>query len=211
VILFHVGLIDEARELFVRALAISPDDPSAARMLGTVEALRGNYAACVSIERAILAKTQESWSVFILAYSQIRLGDLQGAGETMDQGSRLFPSLALFDGLRAVVAALRGDAAGAQRAIDRASLNRRAFGHFHHVEFDIAAALATLGRNDEAITWLRSGVRNGFPCLAAVEGDPLFAPLRSLPDYQSLVVELRAVREDHRRVLDEARGAASGG
>ncbi|MEK6373435.1 MAG: protein kinase [Acidobacteriota bacterium] len=211
VILFHVGLIDEARELFVRALAISPDDPSAARMLGTVEALRGNYAACVEIQQAGLTRTAESWGLANLASSQVRLGDLQGAEETIDHGSRLFPSLALFDGLRAEVFALRGDAAGAQRAIDRASLNRRAFGHFHHVEFDIAAALATLGRTEEALTWLRSGVRNGFPCLAAVEGDPLFGPLRGEPEYQSLIEDLRGIRDDHRRVLEEARGAASGG
>jgi len=211
VILFHVGLIDEARELFERARAISPDDPSAARMLGTIEALYGNYAACVEIERATLAKTEESWGLFIMAFSQIRLGYLQDAQETIDAASRLFPSLSLFDGLRAEVAALRGDASAAQRAIDRASQNRRAFGHFHHVEFDIAAALATLGRTDEAITWLRSGIRNGYPCLAAVEGDPLFAPLHSSPDFQSILVDLRAVLDHHRRVLAEARGAVSDG
>lgn len=176
VILFHVGLIDEAQQLFQRAQAISPDDPSAARMLGTVEALRGNYAACVEMERAALARTQESWGFFIMAFSQIRLGDLHGAEETIDAASRLFPSLALFDGLRAEV-----------------------------------AALATLGRNAEALTWLRSGVRNGFPCLAAVEGDPLFAPLRLEPDYGPLVAELRSVRDYHRQVLAEGRGAASGG
>jgi TolB-like protein/Tfp pilus assembly protein PilF len=207
VVLFHVGLIDEARELFQRALAISPDDPSAPRMLGTMDAFRGDYAACIA--RTTQAKSGESWGLVITAYSQIRLGDLQTAAETIEQGSRLFPSLALFDGLRAQVAALRGDAAGAQRAIDRASLNRRAFGHFHHVEFDIAGALATLGRTEEALTWLRSGVRNGFPCLAAVEGDPLFASLHSSPDFQALLVDLRAVRDHHRGVLGEGRGVGT--
>ncbi len=117
--------------------------------------------------------------------------------------------MALYEGLRAEIAALRGDQRAAEKAIERTVQNRRAFGHFHHVEFDVACTLATLGRKEEALIWLRSGVGNGFPCLAAVETEPLFAPLRSDPDYQTLIGELRASRDHFRGVFKELREIVS--
>ncbi len=75
-IAFHVGLLDEAEELYRRASAINPQDPFAERMLGTLESLRGNYAASVEIERRSASKHPESWGLYALAYSQIRLPGL---------------------------------------------------------------------------------------------------------------------------------------
>jgi hypothetical protein len=140
-----------------------------------------------------------------MAYAQIRTGDLSGAEKTLDNASRLFPFVSLYEGLRAEIAALRGDAAASQRAIDKTIQIRRAFGHFHHVAFDVACALATLGRKEEAMTWLRSGVDDGYPCLPAVENDPLFTPLRSHPDFHALITELRASREHYSAVFENLR------
>jgi non-specific serine/threonine protein kinase len=204
-IAFHVGLVDEADELYRRAVAIYPEDPFAESHFGTLEALRGNYAQAIEIERVSTRKHPDSWVLYIMAHAQIRLGDLAGAERTLDNASRLFPSVGLFEGLRAGIAALRGDATGAQSAIDQTVQTRRAFGHFHHVAFDAAGALATLGRKEEALQWLRSGVEDGFPCLAAVENDPLFTPLRSEPDFQTLITELRASREHYSRVFENLR------
>jgi TolB-like protein/Flp pilus assembly protein TadD len=208
-ILFHVGLLDEAHELYNRALAINPTDPFAERLLGTLEALRGNFAASIAIEQKSAAKGPESWGLHTLAYAQIRVNDLAGAEKTIDNASRLFPFVALYEGLRGEIAALRGDAGTAQRAIEKIVQNRKAFGHFHHVEFDVACILATLGRKEEALTWLRSGVRGGYPCLPAVENEPLFAPLRSEQVFQELVNELRTSRDHFRQVYQNVRGSFS--
>ena len=205
-ILFHVGLMDEAHELYKRAEAINPGDPFAERQIGTLEGYRGNYVLGVEIEKRSAAKHPESWGLHMLAYSQIRLRDFDDAEKTIDNGSRLFPFMAMYDGLRSQIAALRGDPAAAQRSIERTVQTKRAYGHFHHVEFDVAGTLAILGRKEEALTWLRSGVRNGFPCLMAVENDPLFAPLHSEPDYQALIGELRETRDHYKDVFASLRG-----
>ena len=59
----------------------------------------------------------------------------------------------------------------------------------------LACALAVLGRHEEALDHLTSAVRGGFPCLAAVEKDPLLESLRSQPRYRELIAELRQTRE----------------
>ena len=56
-------------------------------------------------------------------------------------------------------------------------------------------ALAVLGRHEEALDHLTSAVRGGFPCLAAVEKDPLLESLRSHARYRDLITELRQTRE----------------
>jgi TolB-like protein len=204
-IMWHVGLIDEAFELFTRALAINPDDPFAIRQAGTLEALRGNYEESLRVELEAASKHDDSWGLHAVAFAQIHVNDLAAAERTIDGAARRFPSVALYDGLRATIAALRGDESAAMRAIEKTVHNRRAFGHFHHVEFDVACTLATLHRNDEALTWLRSCVGNGFPCLAAVENEPLLAPLRSERGYEELLGELRGVRDYYRGVYQEVR------
>ena len=209
-ILWHVGLLDEAQPLYERALAIYPDDPFAARLIGTLEGIRGNYAASIAIELESASKSPESWGLHTLASSQIRMHDFTGAEKTIESGSRLFLSVALYDGLRSEIAALRGDAAAAQRWIDKAVQNRKAYGHFHHVEFDVACSLALLGKKDEALSWLRSCTQGGLPCLPAVENEPLLVSLHSESGYADLVRELRASLDHYRTVFESVRGDLSG-
>jgi len=204
-IAFHVGLVDEAQEMYARASAINPEDPFAERLIGTLEALRGNYATSVQIERLSVAKSPEAWGLHTMAFAQVRLGDLSGAEKTIDNASRLFPMVNLYDGLRAEIAALRGDAPAAQRAIDKTIQNQRGFGHFHHVAFNIACTFAILGRKKESLPWLQSCIDDGFPCLAAVENEQLFAPLRPDADFQQIVTGLRTTREHYSRVFEGIR------
>jgi hypothetical protein len=109
--------------------------------------------------------------------------------------------MVLLHSARAVIAARRKDEAAARRSIERTEQNRKQFGHYHHAEFDIACALAILGRNDEALDRLTSAVRSGFPCLPAVENDPLLASLRSHPRYADLIRDLREQREHYANVF----------
>ena len=202
-ICFHVGLIDEAEQLYWRATTINPSDPFAERMLGTVEALRGNYEESVDIELRSASKSYESWGLYTLAFSLIRQRDLDAAEKSIDHSARLTPYVLLYEGLRAEIAALRGDRAEAEKAIERTSKNRKAFGHFHHVEFNVACTLAMLGRKVEALDWLRASIRNGFPCLAAVENDPFLVPLHQEAEYQAVIEGLRVTRDRHRAIFRE--------
>jgi hypothetical protein len=117
----------------------------------------------------------------------------------------------LFYSARAVLAAKKGDEPAALQAIERTMQNRKAYGHFHHAELEVACALVILGRNEESLDRPTSAVRSGFPSLPAVQTDPLLSSLRDEERYRELVGELRASQGYYRQLYDDVRGAISSG
>jgi len=103
------------------------------------------------------------------------------------------------------LAALKGDEDSTRQAIDRTMRNRKPYGHFHHAQFDIGCSLALLGRRDEAVGWLSDAVHGGFPCLSAVENEPLLQSLRGHSGYRNLVAELRQSHEHFASLFDGLR------
>jgi adenylate cyclase len=61
----------------------------------------------------------------------------------------------------------------------------------HHVAYSLGAAYAQLGQHDEALRWLRNAADTGFPCYPWYERDSLLQPLRSDPEFQRLLEDLR--------------------
>ena len=108
-----------------------------------------------------------------------------------------------------MLAAKKGDEATALQAIERTMQNRKAYGHFHHAELEVACALAILGKNEESLDHLTSAVRSGFPSLPAVQNDPLLSSLRDEERYRELVGELCASQHHYRQLYDNLRGAVS--
>ncbi len=209
-ILWHVGLIEDARLNYKRALAISPDDMLARMHVVSCELMNGNYEALQPGLEA-LEGLEASWAVYATAFWQLHIGDLAGAERTIEGGSRKFPAEVLFYSARAVLAAKKGDEAAALQAIERTMQNRKAYGHFHHAELEVACALAILGRKEESLDHLTSAVRSGFPSLSAVQNDPLLSSLRDEERYLELLSELRASQRYYQQFYDDVRGAVSSG
>jgi hypothetical protein len=107
--------------------------------------------------------------------------------------------------LRGLIAAVRGDDEEAERQIELTVQHRKAFGHYHHAQYDVACIYARLGRPDEAMRWLTDAARNGFPCHGFFARDRLLLPLRGRPNFADLLVELQALREGCRRAYYESR------
>ena len=208
-ILFHVGLMDEGRAQFARAMSISPDDATARSHSINLEMLTGNYEGAVRLAEAMGQGMETSWAEYVKSVAQMHLGDVAGAERTIEAAARKFPAHVLFHSATAILAALKRDEESASRAIQRTAQNQKQYGHFHHAQFDIASALAILGRTDEAIDSLTAAVRGGFPCLAAVEGEPFMASLRSHSRYRDLVAELRQSREHFANVFEGLRRSIS--
>ncbi len=53
--------------------------------------------------------------------------------------------------------------------------------------------------------WLEEAARNGFPCQAFFERDPLLAPVRGEARFRSLMGELKAECDGYRRLYDALR------
>lgn len=208
-ILFHVGLMEEGRAQFARAMSISPDDPTARGHSINLEMLTGNYDAAIHLAKEMGKGMETSWAEYVMSLAQMHLGDIAAAEKTLDAAARKFPAHILFHSASAILAALKRDAASAERAIQRTVQNQRRYGHFHHAQFDVASALAILGRTDESIEWLTAAVRDGFPCLPAVEGEPFLESLRTDPRYVELVAEVRQSRDHFAKVYDELRDTIS--
>src|SRR5262249_26854717 len=110
----------------------------------------------------------------------------------------------------AVLAARRGRGEEARRQIELTIHHQKAFGHFHHGQYDVGCALALLGQRDEAVTWLRETAKNGLPCYPLFRHDPLLASLRDPLPYVRLLGELQRELREHSTFYVELRATASG-
>lgn len=53
--------------------------------------------------------------------------------------------------------------------------------------FEVGAAYAALGRNDEAFMWMYKAVADRADCMNYLRAEPWLAPIRSDPRYPALV------------------------
>jgi TolB-like protein len=191
-VLVHGSLVRESEAEFAQALAINPVDSLTSMYRGLCRAADGHWEEALEIaEGAYRRAPQVTWVHYYLAHSQIRTGDRAGAARTIDIASRQFVREVLFYPVRAILAALDGKAAEAHRQIAFTEMNHRAFGHYHHAQYDVACALSLLGDRDGAMTWLAAAAHNGYPCHSLFETDALLAPVRNDPRFDVLVAELR--------------------
>jgi len=199
-VLFHVGLVDEAEAEFAHALAADPEDPYARMHVASCRLHRGRFAEAAALAEAGLRAFPDRWSWSNLALSLLRLGRLEEASRVVERLGRENPDYPAGHSLGAVVAALQGDGARARRSIERTGQAPRDFGHYHHAQYDAACALAALGDGDAAMAWLRAAAGNGYPCRTFFAIDPLLDPLRGHADFSRLMQGLETECAGYRRL-----------
>ncbi len=101
----------------------------------------------------------------------------------------------------AVLAALKGDSAGAERNISFAVSQGKGSSHFHHAEYNFATAYALLGRKKEALSWLERTADDGMPCYPLFEKDPFLDKLRGDPEFQAFLLRMKDQWEHFRATL----------
>jgi len=139
-------------------------------------------------------------SELMIKPAELHGGDIEIAGKMREAALRKFPGSVLLHSVGAVIAALKNDAKAATEEIERTEQMRRQYGHFHHCEFDLACALAVLDHRKDALDYLTSAARNGVPCVAAIENDPLLTSVRDDDRYRRLIGELRQTRDHFAQV-----------
>ena len=106
------------------------------------------------------------------------------------------------------MAARRGDAARAHDHVAQAVASRKSFGHYHHVQYDIACVHALLGDASEAVRWLREVSANGYPCHPFFAIDPLLDGVRGDPTFAAWLDEVRREDERYARLYAELAAGA---
>jgi TolB-like protein/Tfp pilus assembly protein PilF len=200
-VMHHVGRTEEARTLFERAEAVSPGHPRARSHLVMCLVALGRYQE--SLDLTLLPRHTYSFLEYLLALCEIHLGRLGEAEGTIAEMARRFPGDVLVLPLRGLVAARRGDAAEADRQIQLTERDGTRYGHYHHLQYDVACTHALLGRREQALDWLTAAARNGYPCGSHFEHDEFLDPLRGMDGFARLVTELRTESEGYARLYAE--------
>jgi tetratricopeptide (TPR) repeat protein len=73
--------------------------------------------------------------------------------------------------------------------------------HFHHAQFVIACTYAGLGRNREAVEWLRRAADNGMPNYPLFRNDPYLKGLQGDPAYESFMRSLEQEYQSNLRLV----------
>ncbi len=192
VVLFHVAMLEESAAHARQALATNPDDRLAKAHLGLCRYLEGRNAEALELSLAAERGNPAAWGDYQIALCHLRLGDFESALGRADQASRRVPGDPLASSLRGLIAAARGDEAGAREQIALTAGQTKSFGHYHHVQYDLACIHALIGEKERALDWLADAARNGFPCYSFFERDSFLNSIRGEERFDRLMDELRA-------------------
>lgn len=204
-VLLHLSLFDEAMAEYERALAINPEDSIAHVHKGLCRLFQGRWEEARAISEEWVSRSNETWMHYQLAHSLIRLGDRLGAARTLEGAPSEADRDVLLEPIRAILAALQGDRGEAHRRIEMTIQNRRAFGHYHHAQYDLACTYALLNETDAALRWLTDAAHNGFPCYGFFAVDPLLASVKNDPRFRALMKELEAECDGYRELWHKLR------
>ena len=97
-----------------------------------------------------------------------------------------------------------GRTADATMSMRKAEQMGGARSHFHHAAFAIATAHAIMGEKMEAVRWLQRTARDGMPAYTLFAKDPALATLKGVPEFESMMMKLRAESDGYRRMYAEA-------
>ena len=198
-LMYHVGAMEEAEAELRQTLVINPADAVTGIYLATCALYRGDASGCLKLIDETLKSASRAFAYYLKAHALLRLNRDEDASAAADLGALLFPEIAYYTPVRAVLAARAGNRARALEQIQRTIDHEKTYGHYHHAQYDIASAYAFLGDIDLAIQWLRDAAHNGLPCATLIERDPFLAAVRG-PALDELIAEANAVCEEHRQL-----------
>jgi serine/threonine protein kinase len=100
---------------------------------------------------------------------------------------------------RALLLALQGKHREAQAAVPRIMEKVLRNKTYHHFTYDIARIYALNGKGEEALKWLRTTVKEGFPCYPLFARDSFLDQIRKDPAFIQFMTEMKTRWEGYRR------------
>jgi TolB-like protein/class 3 adenylate cyclase len=192
VICFHVGLIDEARQEFIKMEQLLPNSPEEKAHLGLIALFQGRYDEAAAALQANLSGIPRSFGEYNIACAFLYSGDVNAARTRIENiKEKLEDDGGLLIATRALLLAVAGDKKGAHEKIDEALKTGQGFGHFHHTTYAVASTFAIMNEPDSAMKWLNYTAENGYPNLTWFERDPNLDKLRKNPGFIEFLEKLR--------------------
>jgi tetratricopeptide (TPR) repeat protein len=200
-------MFSEGSSELEQALAINPADLIGKVHIGLCRLFEGRWREAIELSQTTAPHAHQTWAQYQLAHALIRKGNHAAAGQTIEAAGHEMGHDALFHSVHAVVAALEGKSDSARHEIEWTVRNRKAFGHYHHAQYDVACAYALMGDREAALDWLTDAAHNGFPCHPFFERDPLLESVRSQERFVGLMDQLRTECDGYRALWKDLRSA----
>ena len=202
----YVGLFDEAQPAIQKAVELAPGN--ATRFLAAALLIwQGDYAKGLEAMERIPRKTNAPAWYWHSTWALLALGRLAEADARIEEflKDQNDPG-GLITSRRALLHALRGETAEAERDIQTAQNVDRRFWYFHRTAYGIASAYALMNRRAEALKWLDEALRpeGGFPCYPVPKRDPNLNNLRSEPEFQRIMERTRQLWEHYQQLARES-------
>jgi tetratricopeptide (TPR) repeat protein len=199
-ILFHVGLLDEARGGLSEALAMHPDDPFALNLLGQTLEFQGDFDTAEDYQmRALALDPTQLWGNLFLPSVLIRKGELDRAMSSIRTAEQVVGSDQMLGTMEALVWARRGEGRKAEALVEKALADTTSRAHVHHAWHNAAGVYALLEKPKQSTEWLGKAARGGLPNFPLFDNDAHLDSIRDDPGFEQLMLELHREWDDYRR------------
>jgi serine/threonine protein kinase/tetratricopeptide (TPR) repeat protein len=192
VLYYHVGLEEQAAKEFEWALEQDPTSDVVKR--GYVTRLR-NFARpdeWLALNQRLFNRGPD-----VRYYLEKRM--LDKAAPLVEQEYVENPDEPATRRDKALLLALQGKHREAQAAVPRIMEKVRRNKGYHHFTYDIARIYALDGKGEEALKWLRTTVKEGFPCYTLFARDPFLDPIRKDSAFIQFMAEMKTRWEGYQR------------
>ena len=197
----HIGMLKEAKQGLLLALAARPDDAFTNVFLGLTALNKGDFEEAEEcLDRALRYDPVNIWANVFQPTVLIYAGKLDAAQARIRAAQNALPGDSLLTSCEALLSALRGDQAKAARFVHLA-LNAKAkpLLHTHHMWHTAAAVLALLGNSTPAIALLEKAGSFGLPNYELFRNDKFLTALQGNQRYQRLLAKLKREGDAYRR------------
>jgi tetratricopeptide (TPR) repeat protein len=192
----HIGMLKEAREGLLIALAAQPDDAFTNVFLGHTALSMWNFEEAEEcLQRALRHDPVNIWANVFQPTVLIYSGKLNDAESRIQAAQNVLPDDPWLHSCEALLWALRGERTKAAHFVHVALHSKtKPLLHTHHMWHTAAAALALLGKPAPAIELLEKAGGFGLPNYELFRDDKFLKPLKGKQRYERLLAKLK--RED---------------
>ena len=203
-ILFHIGLYEEAKRGLQEALATHPADTRTLTFLGQTALYRGDYEEAYDFNlRALAADPVAVWPNVFLPTIPLYLGRISESIDRLRASRQILPDEPLFISVEAMIAAHEGNIARAEQLADDSLTHKETLLHTHHLWNNAACVYAMCGKPEKAMPLLRRCAELGLPNYLLFSSDPHLGGLRGHADFAPFLAALHQEYERYRQEFGE--------
>jgi len=202
----HIGMLKEAKEGLLLALAARPDDAFTNVFLGHAAMNAWNYEEAEEcLQRALRHDPVNIWANVFQPTVFIYAGKLDEAESRIRAAQNALPDDPWLHSCEALLWALRGERSKAAKLVHLALHGKtKPLLHTHHMWHTAAAALALLGKPTLAIELLEKAGGFGLPNYELFRDDKFLKPLKGKQRYERLLAKLKREGDGYRREFTPA-------